>query len=103
LAAGHRSVEFGDFGGTPVEQGTPVGGQVDDETLGDSEGCLGGVGERQGCTFVAAFAGVVALWWIDFDRNAEAGAEIIATRRTRGAWACRLATASNRPWSPASS
>lgn len=29
-------------------------------------------------TFVAAFAGVVALWWIYFDRSAEAGAEIIA-------------------------
>ncbi len=29
-------------------------------------------------TFVAAFAGVTALWWIYFDRSADAGARIVA-------------------------
>jgi len=32
----------------------------------------------EGGTFVAAFAGVVALWWIYFDRSADASADIIA-------------------------
>jgi low temperature requirement protein LtrA len=28
--------------------------------------------------FVVAFAGVVALWWVYFDRSAEAAAQVIA-------------------------
>ncbi len=45
---GHQGYGHCALGGTPVEQGTPVGGEAEDESLGYSEGRLGGVGHRQG-------------------------------------------------------
>ncbi len=53
--------------------------------LGESVVVIGGtlsglpsVTAAQAGAFVAAFAGVVALWWVYFDRSAEAGAERVA-------------------------
>ena len=39
---------------------------------------LKAVGAAQAAAFVVAFAGVAALWWVYFDRSAEAAAQVIA-------------------------
>jgi low temperature requirement protein LtrA len=39
---------------------------------------LGTVSAAEAGAFVVAFAGVVALWWVYFDRSAEAAAQVIA-------------------------
>ena len=46
--------------------------------------------------FVVAFAGSVALWWLYFDRSANASAEISSARTTRAGSAGPRTTSSTR-------
>lgn len=53
--------------------------------------------------FVTAFAGAVALWWVYFDRSAEAAAERIADSNDPGRLGRSAYHFLHRSWSPASS
>ena len=47
-------------------------------------------------SFVVAFVGSVALWWLYFDQSAGAAAEMIARSDDPAGWAVRRTTSSTR-------